>query len=113
MESQEISICPPCQGAGQTGAYFCQNCGAPLKEKPRSTSLGAQIKVYAVCVLLPPFGLIYVLRYLKQPDEKSRRIGWIALILTIVMTIATLWLAVVAMDSFNQLVNSMLGGGQF
>jgi flagellar basal body-associated protein FliL len=54
-----------------------------------------------------------VLRYLKQPDEKSRRIGWIALILTIVMTIATLWLAVVAMDSFNQLVNSMLGGGQF
>ncbi len=106
-------MCPPCQASGQTGAYFCQNCGAALKEKTRSTSVGAQIKIYAVSVLLPPFGLIYVWRYLKQPDEKSRRIGWIALILTIVMTIATLWLAVAAMDSFNQLVDSMLGGGEF
>ena len=106
-------MCPSCHAPGQTGAYFCQNCGAALKDKPPPTSVGAQIKVYAVSVLLPPFGLIYVWRYLKQSDEASRRIGWIALILTIVMTIATLWLSVVAMDSFNQLVNAALGGGGF
>lgn len=106
-------MCPSCQAAGQTGAYFCQNCGAALKEKLPSTSVGAQIKIYAVSMLLPPFGLIYVWRYLKQPDETSRSIGWIAFILTIVMTIATLWLTFVAIDSFNRLVNAALGGGGF
>jgi hypothetical protein len=54
-----------------------------------------------------------VWRYLKQPDETSRRIGWVALILTIVMTIATLWLTFVAIDSFNRSVNAALGGGGF
>ena len=113
MESQEILMCPSCHAAIQTGACFCQNCGAALKEKPPPTSVGAQIKIYAVSALLPPFGLIYVWRYLKQPDETSRRIGWVALILTIVMTIATLWLTFVAIDSFNRSVNAALGGGGF
>ena len=106
-------MCPSCHAAVQTGAYFCQNCGAALKENPPPTSVGAQIKIYAVSALLPPFGLIYVWRYLKQPDETSRRIGWVALILTIVMTIATLWLTFVAIDSFNRSVNAALGSGGF
>jgi hypothetical protein len=106
-------MCPSCHVVVQTGAYFCLNCGAALKENPPPTSVGSRIKIYAVSVLLPPFGLIYVWRYLKQPDETSRRIGWIAFMLTIVMTTATLWLMFVAIDSFNRSLNAALGGGGF
>jgi hypothetical protein len=108
-----LLTCPSCRAAVQTGGYFCHICGAALNEKPPSTAVGTQIKIYAVSALLPPFGLIYVWRYLKQPDGASRTIGWIALILTIVMTVATVWLTLAAIDSFRQLVNATLGDGNF
>lgn len=107
-------MCPACGYAARAGALFCEKCGAALgKSSPPSSSIGAQIKVYAVSALLPPFGLVYVLRYLKQPDEVSRRIGWIALILTVVMTVATVWATMVAINSVNQLLNATLGNGDF
>lgn len=43
-------------------------------------------------VFLPPLGLWPGIRYLKQKDEKSRMIGFIAITLTIVSTAITIWL---------------------
>ena len=109
MENPETHTCPSCRCAAKTGAFFCERCGAALEKNSPSCSVGAQIKVYAVSALLPPFGLIYVRRYLKQPDRASRKIGWIALILTVVMTVATVWATVAAINFVNQSLNAMLG----
>ena len=81
-----------------------------LKTKPPSSSIGAQIKVYAVSALLPPFGLVYVWRYYKQSDRVSQRIAAIALVLTIVMTAATVWIIIDAVNSFNRMLNAALNG---
>jgi hypothetical protein len=81
-----------------------------LKTKASSTSIGAQIKVYAVSALLPPFGLVYVWRYYKQSDRVSQRIAAIALILTILMTAASVWITVDTLNAVNRMLNAALNG---
>ncbi len=81
-----------------------------LKTRAPSTSIGAQIKVYAVSALLPPFGLVYVWRYYKQSDRASQRIAAIALALTILMTAATVWITIDTLDAVNRMLNTVLNG---
>jgi hypothetical protein len=77
-----------------------------LKTKAPSTSISAQIKVYAVSALLPPFGLVFVWRYYKQSDRASQRIAAIALVLTILMTAASVWITRDTLKVFNRMYDS-------
>ena len=77
-----------------------------LKTKP--PSIGAQIKVYAVSALLPSFGLVYVWRYYKQSDRASHRIAAIALVLTILMTAASVWINRDTLNAVNRMFNAAL-----
>jgi hypothetical protein len=79
-----------------------------LKTKAPSTSIGAQIKVYAVSALLPPLGLVYVWRYYKQSDRMSQRIASIALVLTILMTAASVWITIDTLNAVNRMLNAAL-----
>jgi hypothetical protein len=81
-----------------------------LKTRAPSTSIGAQIKIYAVSALLPPIGLVYVWRYYKQSDRASQRIAAIALALTILMTAATVWITIDTLDAVNRMLNTVLNG---
>jgi len=99
--------CEECGREMSDEALACPSCGKPQKNKPLSTSLSEQMKVYSVSLFLPPFGLWYVYKYLKQKDKKSKRIGIVALILTIISTIGTIWFAKGFMNSVNQAVNTM------
>lgn len=81
-----------------------------LNRNAFSTSIGAQIKVYLVSGLLPPFGLVYVWRYYKQSDGASRRIAAIALVLTILMTAASLWITRDALNAVNRMFQAALNG---
>jgi hypothetical protein len=81
-----------------------------LKTKAPSTSIGTQIKVYALSALLPPFGLLYVWRYYKQSDPASQRIASIALVLTILMTAASVWITIDTLNAVNRMLNAALNG---
>jgi hypothetical protein len=81
-----------------------------LKTKVPSTSIGAQIKVYAVSAFLPPFGLVYVWRYYKESDRVSQCIAAIALVLTILMTVATIWITIDSLNLFNRMLKAALNG---
>lgn len=107
MDSSTETICPSCLAAVAADAYFCPNCGKALKNKPTSASVSRQIIVYAVSLFLPPFGLWYVWKYLRQADKKSKIIGAAALVLTIVSTIMTMWATKAMLDSINQSINAL------
>jgi hypothetical protein len=79
-----------------------------LKTKAPSTSIGAQIKVYAVSGLLPPLGLVYVWRYYKQSDRVSQGIASIALLLTILMTVASVWIGIHTLNTVHRMLNGAL-----
>lgn len=82
--------------------YFCPACGKPLKSNPAETGVGRQILVYVISILLPPFGFWYAWKYLRQQDKKSKLIGWVAIVLTIVSIIANVWVMAGYLTQFKQ-----------
>jgi len=106
---QALITCPKCQTSNYNTDFFCRSCGVKLKEKPLSTSILKQFSVYLISFFLPPFGLVPGIKYLRQGDSKSKQIGIIAIVLTIVSLAVTIWLSLRIMGSVNQAVNSQLG----
>ena len=98
-------ICPACHLSLSESFYFCPNCGKKIKEPPVSTTVGKQVGIYAMSILLPPLGLWPGIKYLLQKDQKAKTIGIIAIVLTIFSTIITSWIAI---NFFNQL-NKIFG----
>ncbi len=98
----EIIYCPFCRQPVKTTDYFCSNCGKKLKSKPLSTSLSTQIFLYIKTLLLPPFGLIWGYRYLRQPDTQSKLIGLFTIIVTIVETVWLTQITINAINTINQ-----------
>lgn len=77
-----------------------------LHNKYLSTTVGRQAFIYLLSVFLPPLGLWPGIKYLKQKDEKSRMIGFVAILLTIISTAITIWMTLGFINIFNQQLNS-------
>jgi len=99
--------CKECGHEISDEALACPNCGKPQRDRHPSVSLSTQIAVYSVSLLLPPFGLWYVWKYLKQKDVKSKKIGIAALILTVISVVLTIWFTERFVNSINQTLNSI------
>jgi len=80
----EILLCPSCHQSINSANYFCPNCGKKLHSPPPLTTISAQILLYLKTLLLPPFGLYWGYRYLRQSDSKSKIIGFIVIVVTII-----------------------------
>ena len=102
IKNQIQTICPYCKSTVSADAYFCPTCGKQLKDRPPDTSPLKQTIIYAVSLFLPPFGLWYVWKYLKYNSYESRRVGIIAIILTLISVILTLWIAAGFINSIFQ-----------
>lgn len=106
MESQ--LNCPNCKQQVSTLDYFCPNCGKKIKDKLLSTTIGRQLLIYLLSLLLPPLGLWPAIKYLKQKNEKSRMIGFAAVVLTIISIIIEIWIGSRFINEFNRELNSSL-----
>lgn len=99
----EPQLCSACHFALSETFYFCPNCGKRIKEPPMSAM--KQIGIYALSILLPPLGLVPGIRYLLQKDQKVKTIGIVAIILTIISTVITLWFTMTLFNQLNQTMN--------
>ncbi len=109
MES-ELRFCPHCGAGVAPDAIFCSHCGKPLEEPRLSTSIGKQILIYCVSLFLPPFGLTWTFKYLRQQNKTARTVGLVSLILTIIGIIGTVWIMMGFVNNLNSSLNSALGG---
>lgn len=75
-----------------------------------STTISKQIVIYLVSFFLPPFGLGWGFKYIKFHDEKVKRVGLIAILLTIVSIILTIWITMSFFNSYSQTINSINRG---
>ena len=73
-----------------------------------STSVATQIGVYLLSFFLPPFGLIPALRYMRQTDRKSKIIGVVAIVLTAISLVVSVYYAIIFINQFNQTLTSQL-----
>jgi len=102
-----LTKCTECGHEMSDEALTCPYCGKSNDNRHPSVLPSRQITVYAISLFLPPFGLWYSWKYLKQQDSKSKNIGIIALILTIISVIITTWMAKGLFNSVNQALNSV------
>jgi uncharacterized membrane protein YvbJ len=106
MENQ--LYCKYCGKNALPEDYFCSKCGKKLREKPQPVTVGRQILIYLLSFLLPPLGLWPAVKYLRQKDGKSKAIGYVAVVLTVIATVIAIWTSLVFMDYFNRQLNTSL-----
>ena len=104
--------CPVCHTVVRASDYFCFNCGKNLHEKPLSTSRTTEIMYYLGSLLLPPIGLWWGFKYLRQEDPDSKRIAYVCMAITVVSTIIAVRWTMQFMNGINAQVNQQLQGLQ-
>jgi hypothetical protein len=105
MEPQQ-QTCPFCHFQLLQNYYFCPNCGKKINEPPITTV--KEIGVYLLSIFLPPLGLWPGIRCLFSKSQRTKKVGAIAIVLTILSTVITIWLSVAAFNSLSQSVSSQL-----
>jgi len=106
----EPTVCKFCGQAVLSNYYFCPYCGKKLIEPPLTTI--KEIGVYLLSVFLPPLGLWPGIKYILQKNARSKRVGSIAIILTIISTIVTLWLSVAVFNNLSKTINTQMNQSQ-
>jgi len=96
--------CSKCHTAVKSTDYFCYNCGNNLRPSPPSLLLVDQIVLYAKSIILPPFGILWSIKYLKQDSDKSKMVGLTAIILTII----SLVISIILFNNFIKSVNTQM-----
>jgi uncharacterized OB-fold protein len=107
-------VCRKCGNQVKPTDNYCSNCGLQVRDV--SVGVGKQIYIYAVSILLPPLGLIWTFKYFRSPLKRQRIVALVALILTIVGTVVTLWLFVDFLQTLQTQLNSILNtniGGKY
>jgi hypothetical protein len=99
--------CSVCHTQVRATDYFCFNCGANLKPKPKSVDALAQVYLYLGSFFLPPMGYIWGARYLKESDQKAKVVGIIAMVITTVSLVLT----IVAVKQLSDMINSQVSSG--
>lgn len=102
------NLCPHCHQVVSQADIFCPHCGKELIEK---ISLAKQIWIYFVSIAGPPLGIIYFFKYIGNANPTMRKIGIIALVLTIISSIITLWWGIGLYHSFQQQMQQFQGVG--
>jgi hypothetical protein len=110
--SAPMQICPQCHLSMPLEFYFCSNCGARLRVPPLSTTVMSQALLYLFSAVLPWIAYLAVtkwegIKYIRSNDSRSRAIGYIALIILVVSSVAMIWYGIIWLQ---QLTNSLLGG---
>ncbi|OGZ18223.1 MAG: hypothetical protein A2V72_02680 [Candidatus Nealsonbacteria bacterium RBG_13_37_56] len=110
---ENSAVCPVCHTEVKSTDYFCSNCGKNLKPEPPSTSLTRQIVIYLESFFLPPYGIVIGIRYLRQGDSKSKTVGIISIVLTILSLLVLIKLTFDLIDIVNSQVNNQLQNMEF
>jgi hypothetical protein len=90
--------------------FFCFNCGKSLKPRPLATSFEALLMYYLGAVVLPPMGIIWGIKYLRQGNQTAKIHGAILIGITIIELIyVTIW-TVNFMHTISSQINGQLNG---
>ncbi len=103
-------ICPQCHLPVLPEYYFCPNCGANLRLRPLSMTIGTQVLLYLFSAALPWIAYVAITKwpgpkYLRSEDPRARAIGWIALGILVVSSIVAVWLTTIWI---NQQISSAM-----
>lgn len=102
------TTCKYCGFSISPSFYFCPNCGKKLAEPPKSTSIGKQLYIYTISILLPPLGLMPGIKYLMDKNQKAKIIGIIAIVLTVISSVISIYLTLSFLNSQASFTNNQI-----
>lgn len=102
------SLCSRCHVQVLAKDYFCFNCGNNLRPKPLSTSISTQIVYYVGSIVLPPMGVIWGIKYLRERNLKAKIVGLICIPLTVLVLAVAVNLAITLINTVNSQINSQM-----
>lgn len=100
--------CPICHVQVRPTDYFCYNCGRNLRTRPLLQSPEKVIILIVTTLLLPPFGIVLGIRYLREPDTGSKIAGILAILVTVILLSVLTIYTIDLMNTVNDQVNSQL-----
>lgn len=101
------TICSSCGHALHNDFHFCPGCGKAITNKALSTSLSKQIFIYVVSFCFAPFGLRWVLPYMREKTLSGKLIGVTALILTLTSISIALFTALHVGTYYSKMLNGL------
>lgn len=84
-----------------------------LKDIALDITLSKQIGVYLLSFFLPPLGLWPGFKYLTKGNDHAKHVGLIAIFLTILGIIVSLWTFFGILHSINNTLNQQINLKQF
>ncbi len=103
----EVNNCPNCSYQLMPEWFFCPNCGKVLKEKPITISLFKQVLIYLVSFFLAPLGMAWGLKYIRSKNVKTKIVGIICILLTVVSVSFMIYAYKNFMDQYMKTLNSI------
>jgi len=93
-------VCAVCHQLLQPEYYFCPNCGTQVNAPPLSTDAGTQLWIYTHSIILPMILFLSITKwkgykYFKSEDPKIKEVGAIAIVLLVLSTFISFYLAYV------------------
>ena len=101
------SICPQCGAILLPNTNFCPACGFRISAIPQTISIGRQVWIYFVSLCLPPLGFIWTFKYFRSESIQKKRIAYIALALTVISIIFSVWFTVGFFQGIQQQYNQI------
>lgn len=105
---EEQLHCSVCNFLLEKEFNFCPNCGKKVHEPAQSTGIGRQFIVYLVSIFLPPLGLWPAIKYIRQKEMKAKIIGWVAVVLTVISTFASIWFSIAIVDQYSKVLDTQM-----
>ena len=72
-----------------------------------TTSAAREVFMYVVSALLPPFGLVWAFKFLRNKTDQGRRIGIIIIIVTAISLAINIWVLVAFYSKYFELLLSI------
>ena len=105
---ENVSFCSVCKFEIQNSWFFCPNCAKELKEKIPVISVSKQILIYFVSFFLTPLGLVWGLKYVRSTDQKTKTIGIISIVLTVLSIVLMLIASKNFIDQYSKILNNIV-----
>lgn len=102
------NFCKNCGAQLTENEYFCHNCGKKIKDQEVPLTVLRQIMIYSVSILLPPTGLWWGIKYLRQNNPKARTVGIIAIVLTVGVLVISYIVVTNFINAYVQQYDSVL-----
>jgi hypothetical protein len=104
----QITSCPTCHQPVDPQDYFCRNCGANLKPKPLSMTFMQIVSLFIGSLVLPPMGIIWGYRYLKENDSKAKIFGLFLIVITIILIVVIVIYSINLINTVNNQIGKQM-----